>query len=781
MRRVRTFSLVILSALVVSFFCQNIKHGRHTFGQLAAQQVSTSPLIVSSGFLGGSGEDEINGVAVGSDGSVYVVGTTSSANLPVTAGSFQRSVSGNHDHVFVAKFDVTGRSILYLTYLGGSNADNGNAIAVDAAGSAYVVGTTLSRDFPVTSGAAQQNFGGAGIFGDAFVTKLDPNGASLVYSTYLGGSSDDVATAISVDALGQAYIAGATRSRNFPVTAGAFQGAYGGDSGNVSGFGGDGFVAKLDASGSTLMYATYLGGQGEDSVSAVTVDSAANAIVTGATTSSNFPVTVGAVQVKYGGSSSGTSSGGDAFVTKLNPLGSAAIFSTYLGGSGDDAGSSVETDASGNIYVQGVTGSLNFPTSQPLQASLSGKTDTFAAKLDPMGNTLLYSTYLGGSDNDFGVGALDSFGSIYLTGHTSSTNFPLLHAFQPYFGNTDAFIAKLNPTGSTLVYSSYLGGSDSDFGAAIARDASGNLWLAGSTFSHNFPTLNAKQTAFGGGNTDAYLTRVMETPTPTVDTTADLSVTLAADRSSFGNGDTVNFTLTVVNHGPASATNAVLTQFLPFPLNFTSGSAGNGSCSGAPYVSCNLGTLNSGQSATATISASVPTQSGITLGGTVTSVADVVSSVADPNMADNSSLVTLTSRTQSTVGGGSGGSGCFIATAAYGSYLDPHVRVLREFRDHHLMSSVAGRHVVQFYYQHSPGLAAVIGRSRPLRAMTRWILTPLVFAIEYPTSYAGLGMLFAIAAAVGLRSRVLHRRRRSKAQLGSRAIARDLSGPDYRS
>ncbi|PYT67157.1 MAG: hypothetical protein DMG39_24735 [Acidobacteria bacterium] len=197
------------------------------------------------------------------------------------------------------------------------------------------------------------------------------------------------------------------------------------------------------------------------------------------------------------------------------------------------------------------------------------------------------------------------------------------------------------------------------------------------------------------------------------------------------NGDTVNFTLLVVNHEPATAANVVLTQFLPSPLNFSSASAANSPCSGVPYVSCNLGVLSSGQSVTATVSAAAPKESGIILGGTAASVADVVSSVADPNMADNSLRVSLTSHTQSTVGGGSGGSGCFIATAAYGSYLDSHVRVLREFRDHHPVSNIAGRYFVQFYYRNSPGLAAVIGRSRTLRAMTRWLLTPLVLAIEY--------------------------------------------------
>ncbi len=748
----RVLLLANLCILAIASLTLKTGPGRHTFQHLEAQEPSSSPLIASSSFLGGSGEDEIDGVAVDSSGNVFVVGTTSSVDLPVTPGSVQRTISGSQSHVFVAKLNASGTAILYLTYLGGSGLDHGNAIAVDTGGDAYVVGTTLSRDFPVTAAAVQRKFGGGSILGDAFVTKLDPAGATLIYSTYIGGSSDDGATSISVDALGQAYIAGATRSRDFPVTSGAYQRSYGGDPGNVFGFGGDGFIAKLDASGSSFVYAMYLGGQGEDSVSAITVDASGNAIVGGNTSSSNFPVTAGVVQSTYGGAGGSTTSRGDAFVAKLNALGSALIFSTYLGGSGDDAVSSVESDGVGDIYVQGVTSSPNFPISQALQPSLAGKTDLFLVKLNPMGTTLLYSTYLGGSDKDFGLGTADSSGSVYVTGYTSSLNFPAPHAFQPYFGNTDALIAKLDPTGSTLVYFSYLGGSDADFGSAIARDASGNLWLAGVTFSHNFPTLNALQSAFKGSNTDAFLTRIEETLTPPVDATADLSVALAADRSTFTNGDTVNFTMTVANHGPAAATNVILTQFLPPVLNFISASTGNGSCSSETYVSCSLGTLNSGQSVMATISASVPSESGIVLGGTVTSVADVVSSVRDPNVADNTSQLTLTSHVKSTSGGGSGGSGCFIATAAYGSYLDPHVRVLREFRDQHLHSSVAGRHFVQSYNHYSPALAAIIARSATLRAATRWLLTPLVLAIEFPIR-AALFLLLALGAAIFL----LHR------------------------
>lgn len=749
----RVLILASLSLIALASLNSRKSAGGNTLPPIAAQELNSAPLIANSSFLGGSGEDEIDGIAVDSAGNVYLVGTTNSTDLPVTAGSFQKSISGSQRHVFVAKLNSTGSTILYLTYLGGSSADQGNAIAVDGKGNAYVAGSTLSRDFPVTAGAAQRNFAGGSIGGDAFVTKMDPAGATLIYSTYIGGSSDDGATSIFVDEMGQAYVGGSTRSQDFPVSSGAFQHNYGGNPGNVSGFGGDGFIAKLDASGSTFLYATYLGGQGEDGVATITVDASGNANVGGATTSSNFPVTAGVVQSTYGGSASGSSAGGDAFVAKLNPLGSGLIFSTYLGGSGDEGASSVEADSQGNIYVQGISSSANFPTAHAVQGSLAGKSDIFLAKLDPMGTQLLYSTYLGGNSTDYGVGTADSSGNVYVTGNTSSTNFPVYNGFQPYFGNTDALIAKLDPTGSTLVYSSYLGGSDSDFGSAIARDAGGNVWLAGSTFSHNFPTFNAQQPAFKGGGTEGYLTRLVEIPLPASDAVADLSLTFTADKATFSNGDTINFTLTVVNHGPAAATNVTLVQFLPVPINFSSASAGSGSCSGGAYITCNLGTLNSGQSTTANVATVVRAESGITLGGSVTFVADVVSPVSDPNVANNGAQVTLTSQVQSTTGGGSGGSGCFIATAAYGSYLDPHVRALREFRDQHLLSSAAGREFVHLYYRNSPAFAAVIGRSAILRAATRWFLTPVVFAVEYPESAFIVVMFLAFSAAVLVRTR----------------------------
>ena len=739
------------------FFVPALLLASATLAPTASQQSSTtSPTVFFSTFLGGSAQDEIDGVAVDQAGNVYVAGTTTSSDLPVTPTAFQKSVSGHSGHVFVAKLAPGGTTMLYLTYLGGSGSDQANAIAVDAAGNAYVVGTTTSTDFPVTPGAAQQLFEGAGIFGDAFISKLNPTGSSLVYSTYLGGNLDDLAEAVAVDALGQAYVAGATRSSNFPVTAGAFQQSYGGGNSKVDGAGGDGFVTKLDAAGSRFIYSTFLGGSGEDSAVSIAVDGAGDAIVAGGTNSTNFPTTPGSIQGKFGGSSDVGDSAGDAFIAELNPLGSALIFSTFLGGASGDAAASVELDAQGNIYVQGCTSSTNFPTLQPLQGSPGGGSDAFLAKLNPAGTSLLYSTYLGGHGDECGLGTADSSGFVYLTEGTDSTDFPLVHAFQPYFGNRDGYVAKVDPNGESILYSSYLGGSDFDGPLAIARDPSGNVWIAGSTFSQDFPTVNALQTTMRGGMSDAFLTSISEVPTPSSDETADLAVSISADHSSVKKGDSVQFLVTVTNKGQATAADVVLTELLPDVLSLASATVSQGTCSGNPYLSCKLGSVNPGQEVNGTIAATVPGTGG-TIQGTLAVTADVLSSTADSNMLNNAAQVFLTEDIQGTGGGGSGGSGCFIATAAYGSYLDAHVEVLRRFRDQHLLTNSLGRHFVQFYYRHSPPIATVIRQSPTLRAITRWVLTPIILLIEYPFLAVGI-ILFFLLLAVVTRLHILRRR-----------------------
>jgi len=302
----------------------------------------------------------------------------------------------------------------------------------------------------------------------------------LVYSTYLGGAGTDEGYGIAVDSAGNAYVVGETSSTNFPTTS-PLQPSNGG--------GGyyDVFVAKLNAAGSALVYSTYLGGSGSDVGCGIAVDSAGNAYVTGGTSSTNF-ATASPLQASFGGVY-------DAFVAKLNAAGSALVYSTYLGGSFDDYGYGIAVDSAGNAYVTGHTYSTNFPTASPLQAANRGGYNAFVAKLNAAGSALLYSTYVGGSGSDVGYGiAVDSGGNAYVTGRTNSTNFPTVSPVQVANGGSyDAFVAKLNATGSALVYSTYLGGGGPDYGTAIAVDSAGNAYATGQTTSTNFPTASPFQ------------------------------------------------------------------------------------------------------------------------------------------------------------------------------------------------------------------------------------------------------------------------------------------------
>jgi hypothetical protein len=411
----------------------------------------------------------------------------------------------------VAAYDVSRPLVIdpvlfYSTYLGGSGDDQGNAIAVDTAGNAYVTGTTSSTNFPTTSGAFQPTLrGGASCPGflngptDVVVAKVNPTGSALVYSTYLGGSTgSESGLGIAVDTLGNAYVAGATCSTDFPTTPGAFQTTFGGG-------GTAAFVTKLNPTGSGLVYSTYLGGS-QGRATAIAVDATGIAYVTGITNSTSFPTTLGAFQTTYGGG------GNDGFVTKLNPLGTALVYSTYLGGSGDEFAAGIAVDTAGNAYVTGDTLSSNFPTTLgAFQTVRKGISDAFVTKLNPTGTGLVYSTLLGGSGAEDGLAiAVDTAGNAYVTGDTNSTDFPTMSAFQPAFGGgvLDAFVTKLNPTGTGLLYSTYLGGSGFDRGLGVAVDAAGNAYVTGFTGSTNFPTVSAFQPAFGGGSFDAFVTVV---------------------------------------------------------------------------------------------------------------------------------------------------------------------------------------------------------------------------------------------------------------------------------
>ena len=494
------------------------------------------PVLVYSTYLGGSGADQGWTPAVDQNGNVYVTGDTTSTNFPAT-NPLQARPGGGLD-AFVTKLNASGSAVVYSTYIGGSGDDSGHGIAVDADGNAYVCGETASTDFP-TADALQPAYGGG--ISDGFVLKLNAAGSALVYSTYLGGAGQDIASDLKLDASASAYVSGQTASTNFP-TANPLQPAYGG--GNS-----DNFVAKLNPAGSALVYSTYLGGSGIDAFGAIAVDKAGNVYLAAYTSSTNFP-TVNPLQAANGG-------GNDACVAKLNAAGSALIYSTYLGGSGQDFALIIAVDPSGNAYVAGRTSSTNFPTVNPLQpAYAGGPFDNFVAKLNCDGSALIYSTYLGGSgdqpENIIGIAA-DAAGNAYVAGYTGSPDFPTANPLQPTYGGggSDVFAAKINATGSVLVYSTYLGGSGADHPDAIALDASGNVYMSGWTNSPDFPTVNPMQPAFGGVR-DAFVLKLSPDDRSTAVTTvsaASFSTSAVASESivsAFGSGLTGNVASTTV-------------------------------------------------------------------------------------------------------------------------------------------------------------------------------------------------------------------------------------------
>lgn len=441
-----------------------------------------------STYLGGSGNDSGLSIAVDSVGNAYVTGSTAS-DFEVR-NPFQRVNRGGGD-VFVAKLDANGAAMVYATYLGGSGLDQGLDIAVDQAGAAYVTGVTASTDFGDV-GARQpiqpNNRGG----GDAFIAKLSATGADLIYSTYFGGAGADAGHSIAVDSGGAAYITGLTGSTNLP-TQNPLQGANRGEE--------DAFVAKINAAGSAIVYATYLGGAKSDAGYGIAVDASGAAYVTGMTASTDFN-TKNALQSANRGEL-------DAFVAKISNDGSALSYSSYLGGSSSEFGYGIAVDSPGNAYVVGATASTDFNTGNPLQNANSGAFDAFVTKINPAGSALVYSTYLGGAGSDTASSvAVDAAGGVYLTGSATSTNFPVKSPTQDKNGGSgDAFITAINPAGSDLVYSTYLGGGGADEGGGVAVDGAGNIYATGLTGSLDLPVANSIQPSLSGG-LDAFIVKI---------------------------------------------------------------------------------------------------------------------------------------------------------------------------------------------------------------------------------------------------------------------------------
>jgi len=484
----------------------------------------TRPLVIDPVYVtyfGTAASDGAARVVADSSGNAYMVGSSDDQGFPVTPGSFFNQSSGQQGTVVVAKLSATG-SMVWETHLGGSNGDLGFGIALDASGNVYVAGITDSSDFPQVPASNNQSTNNPTDPNNCFVTKLNPAGNGLVYSMIMGGSNGDGCTSIGVDAAGNAYVTGVTNSTDLK-TVNAIQtslppsAVFGVPSVAA-------FIAKLNPAGTSLLYSTYFGGPGNNVPLCLAVDSLGNTYFTGFTTSTTFPVSSNAVQPAFGGAGGQNYSifaTGDAFVVKLTPSGQMS-YSTYLGGTKDDAGVGIAIDAKGDAYIGGSTLSTNFPLQNAFQSTNHGSGggsfalggDGFITELNPTGSQILFSSYIGGAMDDRVLGvALDTAGTIYLTGHTLSSDFPTAgQQAQPgYAGDNstaartgDAFLAEIS-TSHTLTLSTYFGGSGGDFAGGIAIDGQGGIVIAGTTSSPDLPvTTGAYQAKYAGIDTVSF-------------------------------------------------------------------------------------------------------------------------------------------------------------------------------------------------------------------------------------------------------------------------------------
>ena len=517
------------------------------------QALVIDPVLSYSTYLGSSGGEMFSGnqgsgIAVDASRNAYITGTVYSADFP-TENAFQPYLRG-YLSAFVTKLGPDG-ALLYSTYLGGSSGDEGNSIAVDPGGNAYITGMTSSTDFPIQN-AFQSVLHDSPT---AFVTKLSPDGSSLLYSTYLGGSGNwESGYGIAVDSIGNAYIAGVTYSADFP-TKNSLQSICAGA----------GFVTRLEADGS-LVYSTCVG---QASFTGIAVDTSGNAYVAGENQiGTAFPL-------KNAYQSIPVAQFNDV-IAKLAPDGS-LVYSTYLGGSGNSFSPKIAVDPNGNAYITGQTWSTDFPVVNAIQSSHDSNNITaYVSKLSADGSTLIYSTYLGGSGPDRGYGiAADSSGNAYVTGTTFSTNFPTANATQSNCTQQEpgycqnVFVSVLSADGSTLIFSTYLGGSGYDTGYGIAADSSGNAYVTGSTSSTDFPTVNAYQRRFRGSPYDGTSVFVAKI-TGIVNVAPTISVGLTNAPAAFMQGDASDsISINVTNTSTTTPTNSTLTVALTVPAGLT--------------------------------------------------------------------------------------------------------------------------------------------------------------------------------------------------------------------
>jgi hypothetical protein len=638
---------------------------RFTIGNYDRNRVLViDPILVYATYLGGSGTDYLFALAVDSEGNSYVTGGTGSPNFPIVSGAYQSAFKSSGMAGFITKINPQGTALVYSTFIGGTGDNNATqAIAVDSLGYAYVTGGTDSTDFPTVNPVQAHNAGAT----DIFLLKLSPNGGSLVYSTYLGGSGTEFAQGLAIDAATNVYLTGWTNSTtNFP-TVNAIQPTFGGGSQ-------DSFLTKINVAGSAIVYSTYLGGNNTDNGYGVAVDPLNQVYVDGYTYSTNFP-TKNAFQSVYNGNN-------DAFVTAVNATGTAYLYSTYLGGDNQDRARAIYVDATSNAYVTGDTQSpshyngISFPVTsnayQPhragcIQSNCGGSADAFLTKLNASGG-VVYSTYFGGatgydcsSTPTFGCGAdkglgitQDPAGNIFIGGTTNSTDFPLVTPTQlAQSGSYEAFIIKFNGNfnaAQKILFSTYFGGSGTDYAYNLARTQQGNIYVSGwANLSLDFPhSATPPLFAYGGGTYDGF---VMELAN------ADISVVpqgfqVQSQKSGASShelrpeavaGGNYSFSVGLQNSASsADADNGVMTVTASGPTTLGSCTSSEGSCSisGNVVTLNNLPTLAHGTTVFVTIDGQLTASA--TQGEQVTFQAYGLSDTNNPDPSNNTSTSSFT-------------------------------------------------------------------------------------------------------------------------------------------
>jgi hypothetical protein len=464
------------------------------------------PLIYST-VLGGGVHDAAYDMKVDNRKNIYLSGWTFSPRFPVRAGAYSERFTGDSSYsdLFVTKLNSDSGSVVYSTFIGGTMNDVANALELDNAGNVYVAGSTESWNFPVTRGARDTVHRSPGT-PDAFVTKLSADGSKLLYSTFIGGAKSDEAFALAIDSTGNAYIAGATYSANYPTTRPAF------DTAIVGGIFADAFVTKLSADGSRLLYSTFIGGEQGDQINDIAVDKAGRAYCAGGTWSTEFPLTPNAS--RRTNRSPGKGYEQDAFVAQLSADGTALLFSTYLGGDRFDVANGIVIDSLDNVIVCGETRSVNFPVNRPYDTASQSekKPDAFVTRIDPVDGELLRSMVIGGAGEDVAYDlAMNRAGSLIVCGITNSVNFPVTSgAYDIAHLDTtdiDAFFALLDSVGYTVAYATYIGGGRNDFAHAVALDADRDIYVGGATASIDYPTTTGPYMQSGGGATSVMVSR----------------------------------------------------------------------------------------------------------------------------------------------------------------------------------------------------------------------------------------------------------------------------------